>query len=925
MKVLLIRPPVPPQTIGLSNVMICEPLELEYLAAGVDDDEVQILDLIIERGLEKRLREFSPDVVGLSCYITGVNEVIKICRLVKRWNRDCLTVVGGVHASVAPEDFADPSVDSIALGDGTALMPRLLDAWGNGRKLEGLPGIAIPSGEGKVYVTREAPYMTAPDYLPHPRRDLTAHLRHRYYYLFHQPVATMKTTWGCWYDCSFCMTWAVTGGTVFSRSAESIVREIESIKEPEIYIVDDIFLINSPRLREIAHLLRTNGIHKHFLVYGRADYIADNEDVIREWSEVGLRAVIVGLEAATSEELGQVGKKVTADQNRLCVEVLRRNGVDIYASLIPQPWYRRKDWERLYAYIEKLGIYYVNISPLTPLPGSAMFSEYEDRITVPRRAHPLWDLTHVVLPTQDTLKDYYRQLLRLYARTVLSVRRAARLTLRTRPPVWSPKYLRLWMGAVRIFFQFINAHKHHSGKRLERSLDRGPAVPGLDYRGAGLAIVDNQPTMTRRGYSERKPIDPYHGYLFSDQERKPCNGLLDHPLARKWRDVVSWGIRESLYTYQQPYQSKAGPLQVLNGHTYRMISSYDYLGLRGHPAIEKAAHEAIERYGTGTGGVRLLTGSTDLHYELDETIAKFKGVEASLSFSSGYLANLAVISALFRPGDRIVSDARAHRSLSDACKLARVEAVTFPHNDLNRLEDLLRQSRDFRRTLIIVEGVYSMDGDICPLPEIIDLKKKYSCHLMVDEAHSFGCLGATGRGVDEYFGVSAADVDVWMGTLSKAIPSTGGFIAGSMELIIYLQHGSGPFMFSAAASPALVASALEAIEVIQQEPERQVRLRDNAAYLRRHLKQLGYDTGDTESHIIPVILGSDRDAYKFSHALFERGTIALAVVPPAVSPGAARLRICATASYDRDFLEKVVADFAACRTLLSPSVAHGGH
>jgi len=930
MRVLLVRPPVPKHTIGLKHVMICEPLELEYLAAGLAGHEVEILDLILEHGFEKRLRRFQPNVVGLSCYITGVNEVIKLCRQIKRWHRECLTVIGGVHASVAPEDFADPAVDCVALGDGCTIMARLVTARQRGEDLFDIPGLAIPSGPNQVVRTETAPYMTAPDSLPLPRRDLTAHLRQRYYYLFHQPVAIMKTTWGCWYDCAFCMTWRVTGGHAYSRSPESIVRELESIRESEVYIVDDIFLINPRRLLETARLIREKGIRKHYLVYGRADFIAENEDVIKEWADIGLTAVIVGLEANTPDELASLGKTTTADQNRLAVEILRRNGVDTYASLIPQPWYERTDWERLFSFIQETGLYYVNISPLTPLPGSPIFKEYESRLTLPRQAHGLWDLTHCVVPTRLPLKRYYRELLRLYARTVLSLRRAAHLTLRTRPPVWSRRYLRLWLGAVRIFFQFINAHRHHAGRGLKQAMDRGLPAGDLRFRGAAAQPRSSHHAETthvplhnekiKRSFEPssdgRRPLDPYHGYFENHPEAANGNRLLDVPAARRWRNVVSWGITNRLYTYQQPFDTKAGPVCRLDSRDYRMVSSYDYLGLLGHPEIEAAACNAIRRYGTGTGGVRLLTGSTALHHELDDTIARFKGVEACASFSSGYVANLAVISALFRSGDRVILDSRAHRSISDACRMARIGVETFAHNDVEALEDLLRASPDRRRTLVVVEGIYSMDGDICPLPEIVSLRRKYGFFLMVDEAHSFGALGATGRGVDEHYGVSPEDVDIWMGSLSKAIPSCGGFIAGSRELIIYLHHGSAPFMFSAAAAPAAAAAALAALQVLRREPWRVKRLADNASFLRSQLEHMRFNIGTTASHVIPVILGPDEAAYRFSHALFRRGTVALGIVAPAVPRGSARLRLCATAAQDREFLSQVIDDFRECRQTL---------
>ena len=491
MRVLLVRPPVPPRTIGLKNIMICEPLELEYVAAGLEGHEVQIMDMILEKGFERRLRAFQPDVVGTSCYITGVNEVKKLCRTVKRYSPTCLTVVGGVQAAKCPEDFLDPSIDCVVLGDGTTTMPQILEAFQARRPLTDVPGIAVRDGDG-LRRTASAAYMPHPDTLPFPRRDLVAHLSHRYYYVFHQPVALMKTTWGCWYKCNFCYTWRITDGNVHSRSPESIADELETIEAKDVYIVDDIFLINRRRLSRLAELIRNRGIRKKFLVYARADFICDNEDVIEEWASLGLRAVFIGLEASTDQELVAMEKHCTADKNRLAIEVLRRHGIDTYGSLIPHPEYGPEDWERLWRFIEETGLYYVNISPMTPFPGTSIWEQYRDRITVPRSAHELWDLSHVLLPTRMPLPDYYKQLIKLYAKTCLDPRRAARLALSTRPPIWSPRYLRLLLGAGRIYLQFVRAHRHHDPAHLAEAMDLGPAVVPVP-KPIGWAPPDAEP------------------------------------------------------------------------------------------------------------------------------------------------------------------------------------------------------------------------------------------------------------------------------------------------------------------------------------------------------------------------------------------------------------------------------------------------
>lgn len=486
MKILFVRPPVPPHTIGLKHIMICEPLELEYAAAGLNGHELQILDLIVESGFERRLKKFAPDVVATSCYITGVNEVIKLCRKTKHWNPSCLTIVGGVQAAQVPEDFADTSIDIIVVGDGTTLMPLIIDAIENNNPYTEIAGLAFPVGPGEVELSPHKAYMPKADSLPLPRRDLVAHLQHKYYYLLHQPVATVKTAWGCWYKCNFCYTWRITDGVPYARSPESIVDELAQIEANDIYIVDDIFLINRSRLRKMADLLKERNIRKNYLVYARADFIAENEEIIAEWAELGLSAVFIGLEASTNAELDSMNKECTVDYNRRAIAMLQKYKVDTYGSLIPNPDYTPADWERLWQFIEETGLYYVNISPLTPMPGTLIWNDYKDKVTIPREAHGLWDLSHAVLPTRMPLKDYYRSLLKLYGRTILNISRASKTAQRTLPSVWSWKYLRMLWGAMKIGRQFWMAHTHHSPQELARAMDKGPEVPGLTYRARSI-------------------------------------------------------------------------------------------------------------------------------------------------------------------------------------------------------------------------------------------------------------------------------------------------------------------------------------------------------------------------------------------------------------------------------------------------------
>jgi len=496
MRILLARPPVPRHTIGLKHIMICEPLELEYVAAGLAGHTVEIMDLILEQGFEKRLRQFRPDIFGTSSYISGVNEVHKLCRAAKRWNPNVRTVVGGVHASRAPEDFADPSVDCIVLGDGTTVMPEIVRAYETGQPLEEIPGLVLPRG-GTPQRTPDRAYMPHPDTLPLPRRDLVAHLRHRYYYLFHQPVATIKTTWGCWYKCNFCYTWRITDGHPYSRSPESIAAELEQIESEHVYIVDDIFLIQPARLKELGRLLRERGIRKKYLVYARADFIAEEEEIIAEWAELGLQAVFIGLEAATDPELDSMNKQATVDHNRRAIAILRQHRVDVYGSLIVQPDYTKEDWDRLKRFIDETGLYYLNISPLTPMPGTEIWNQYKELLIVSREAHGLWDLSHTVLPTRMPLKDFYRSLLGVYCHACLNPWRVRQLNLPTAPSIFSWKFLRLWFGALKIAWQFIWAHRHHTRSELVQAEYRGADIPVCQPRQIGMSAPREQVEIPR--------------------------------------------------------------------------------------------------------------------------------------------------------------------------------------------------------------------------------------------------------------------------------------------------------------------------------------------------------------------------------------------------------------------------------------------
>jgi 8-amino-7-oxononanoate synthase len=378
---------------------------------------------------------------------------------------------------------------------------------------------------------------------------------------------------------------------------------------------------------------------------------------------------------------------------------------------------------------------------------------------------------------------------------------------------------------------------------------------------------------------------------------------------RRLFESTALAVEHHSYPFQIPLESRSGPWVQADGHRMMMLSSYDYLGLIGDRRINEAAKQAVDQYGTGTGGVRLLTGSTDLHQQMEADLAAYKGTAAAITFTSGYVANIAVINSLFGAADRVIADSLSHRSLMDACRMAGVQVQRFQHNDPVSLRHELENGPPANRTLIISDGVFSMDGDIACLPDIIALKKEFGCYLLMDEAHATGMLGATGRGTDEHWGIDTNDVDIWTGSLAKAIPSNGGFVAVSQELAIYLQHAAAPFIFSAALCPAAVASVRKTLEILKQEPERVTRLRRNADFLRSGLQALGYDTGFSQTGVIPVILGNEIDAGLLARRLRDYKIIATPVMFPAVAQGIARLRLCVTAAHTQADLEYALDAF----------------
>jgi 8-amino-7-oxononanoate synthase len=367
-------------------------------------------------------------------------------------------------------------------------------------------------------------------------------------------------------------------------------------------------------------------------------------------------------------------------------------------------------------------------------------------------------------------------------------------------------------------------------------------------------------------------------------------------------------VEEGYYPYFIPFSQTEGTEVTVDGHRLIMIGSNNYLGLTTHPKVRNAAIEALRKYGPSCTGSRFLNGTLALHRQLEEELADFVGMEAALVFSTGYQANVGTISALVGRGDVVITDREDHASIVDGCLLARGEMLRFRHNDMKSLERALSKCDSDQGKLVVVDGVFSMGGDIAPLPEIVSLCKQYDARLMVDDAHSVGVLGRNGRGTADYFGVTE-DVDLIMGTFSKSFASLGGFIAGEEAAIGYVQHHARSMIFSASMPPPCVAACLAALDIMRSEPERPQHLMALADRMRQGYQELGYNTGDSQTPIIPIIIGDDMPTFMIWKALFEAGVYTNPVIPPAVPPSKSLLRTSYMATHTKEQMDRVLGLF----------------
>jgi glycine C-acetyltransferase len=371
-------------------------------------------------------------------------------------------------------------------------------------------------------------------------------------------------------------------------------------------------------------------------------------------------------------------------------------------------------------------------------------------------------------------------------------------------------------------------------------------------------------------------------------------------------------LKESgLYNRIRTLSSAQGAWLVVDGQRVLNFCSNNYLGLADHPRMLAAARRALDEYGVGPAAVRTIAGTMDLHVRLDERLAEFKGVDSAITFQSGFNANLGTIPALVGRGDAIFSDELNHASIIDGCRLSRAEIVRYDHCDAASLERVLKQQRsNYKRAMVITDGVFSMDGDVAPLDEIYQVSKDYDAVLMVDDAHGEGVLGKGGRGIVDHFDLHGK-VDVEVGTLSKAFGVVGGVVAGNPLVVEWLRQRGRPFLFSSAMTVPDVAACLEAVDILEESTELVDRLWDNTRYFKEELHNLGFDTGQSATPITPIMLGDAPLAQEFSRRLFDAGVFAMAIGYPTVPQGKARIRVMISAAHQQEDLDKGLESFAA--------------
>ncbi|MFO7981087.1 MAG: pyridoxal phosphate-dependent aminotransferase family protein [Candidatus Aminicenantes bacterium] len=366
-----------------------------------------------------------------------------------------------------------------------------------------------------------------------------------------------------------------------------------------------------------------------------------------------------------------------------------------------------------------------------------------------------------------------------------------------------------------------------------------------------------------------------------------------------------------IYPYFTPIQQVNGNKVKIDGKDVIMVGSNNYLGLIDHPKVMEAAKKAVDKYGVATCGSRFLNGTLDIHVELEERLSQFMKKESALAFSTGFQTNQGIISTLVQKDEAIISDEMVHASIIDACRLSYGTVYKFKHNDMDDLEKVLSSLSKELGKLIVVDGVFSMEGDLADLPGIVKLAKKHKAKIMVDDAHGIGVMGEHGRGTCEHFGVEE-DIDIIMGTFSKSFASLGGFVAGEKKVISYIKHFARSLIFSASITPASVATVIANLDIIESEPERRVRLWEITKKMRDGFQSMGYETGPTQSAVIPVMIGDDEKAFMLWKILREKGIFTNPVIFPAVPKGHALIRTSYSATHTEEEMDTVLKLFEEC-------------
>lgn len=464
MKILLVYPPSGELTMGLKHLSKVEPLGLETIGAAVPDHDVRLLDMELDTDLAGALERFQPDIVGASSQIVQTYSARRVFKTAKEFNPKILTVVGGHHASLVPEDFNDPMIDAIVLGEGVPAFQEIVERHRQRRDFSDVLGVALPN-QGRLDFTPPRPMPTSLDHQALPNRTLSADYRSRYFYLFESPVASIQTSMGCTFPCNFCSCQKFSKRHFIARSPELIVEDLSRIKEKFVLFCDDHSFIDPRRMERLHDLIVERGIRKHYFVYSRADCIVQNPRLFEKWARIGVEVVMTGLEAVEDSELGTLNKRSSVETNERALEILHRCGVGVSAGFVVLPDFTEQDFERIDRYVKaRPNIVLTELTPLTPLPGTDLHHEYREKLLTDHRE--VYDLAHFVVPTALPQPELYRLLRKYYWRVVLRAIKRLRLY---RPQYAFKKHIpRLILGTIRVALMM---------RRASNSLQTPPPYP----------------------------------------------------------------------------------------------------------------------------------------------------------------------------------------------------------------------------------------------------------------------------------------------------------------------------------------------------------------------------------------------------------------------------------------------------------------